>query len=67
MSDTDLGMSHIEVSGVLIRTPLGGFYNHSDNPNIERVQVSPIQWNLFTLRNIDEGEELLATYSLYKP
>ena len=67
ISDTDLGMSHIEVNGVLIRTPLGGFYNHSEIPNIQRIQVSPIQWNLFTMRNIEEGEELVATYTLYKP
>ena len=67
LANVDLGMSHIEVHGQLIRTPLGGFYNHSDDPNIESVQVSPIQWNLFTIRNIAEGEELVATYKLYIP
>ncbi len=35
-SGTDLGQSHVLVAGELIRTPLGGFYNHVDsNPNIE--------------------------------
>ena len=28
-----LGMSHIVVDEVIYRTPLGGFINHSDNPN----------------------------------
>ena len=32
---TSLGLSHIKVNGEYIRTPLGGFYNHSDNPNCE--------------------------------
>lgn len=67
IADTDLGMSHIEVNGVLVRTPLGGFYNHSETPNIQRIQVSPIQWNLFTLRNIEIDEELVARYTLYTP
>ena len=36
---TDLGVSHVEIEKdkmspkELIRTPLGGFINHSDNPN----------------------------------
>lgn len=60
----DLGMSHIDVNGVIIRTPLGGFYNHSDSPNCERTQVGN-QWNLFTIRDIKAGEELTATYGFY--
>ena len=28
-----LGMSHIIVDEVIYRTPLGGFINHSDEPN----------------------------------
>ena len=28
-----LGMSHIVVDEVIYRTPLGGFINHSDDPN----------------------------------
>ena len=31
--ETSLGMSHVKVDGEYIRTPLGGFYNHSDDPN----------------------------------
>ena len=36
---TNLGVSHQHIhSNLLIRTPLGGFYNHSDKPNILRVE-----------------------------
>lgn len=64
-ANIDLGMSHILVDEVVIRTPLGGFYNHSDNPNCIRKQVSPKQWNLFTLKDIEAGEEITAKYTLY--
>ena len=30
---TTLGISHMKMNGMLIRTPLGGFINHSDTPN----------------------------------
>ena len=30
--DTELGLSHILLEEI-IRTPLGGFINHSDDPN----------------------------------
>ena len=28
-----LGISHVVVDDKIMRTPLGGFVNHSDNPN----------------------------------
>ena len=36
--DTTIGMTHIEIENDLIRTPLGGFVNHSEEPNCERKQ-----------------------------
>ena len=30
---TDLGMSHLIIGDEIIRTPLGGFINHSVTPN----------------------------------
>ena len=30
---TNFGMTHLQFGKTLIRTPLGGFLNHSDNPN----------------------------------
>jgi len=36
---TNLGMSHIEIDDTLIRTPLGGFINHSDDANCVKVEL----------------------------
>ena len=30
---TNLGVTHLKIGEKIIRTPLGGFINHSDNPN----------------------------------
>ena len=38
--NTFIGVTHIrdeQFENKYIRTPLGGFYNHSDNPNIQRM------------------------------
>ena len=70
---TNFGMSHIQVSSTIIRTPLGGFVNHSDDPNCEKVKLKFTnsdyrfnKWNLVTLKNIKEGEELTLKYTFYK-
>ena len=73
---TNLGMTHLQFGDTLIRTPLGGFLNHSDDPNCEKVKLkftngdkSPYvfnKWNLITLRDIKAGEELTLTYTFYK-
>lgn len=53
-----------------IRTPLGGFYNHSDTPNCETVfalNQNGIDYiSLKTLRKIWAGEELTTEYKLYQ-
>ena len=36
---TELGMSHIIINEEIIRTPLGGFINHSDLPNCEKYKI----------------------------
>jgi SET domain-containing protein len=51
---------------LLVRTPLGGFINHSDEPNCMRVQKDN-RWNLLTIANILPGEELTLRYTMYKP
>ena len=35
--ETSIGVTHVfmDEKGQVIRTPLGGFINHSDNPNCE--------------------------------
>ena len=37
--NTKLGLSHIRVDDLMVRTPLGGFYNHSDTPNCEKYKI----------------------------
>ena len=71
-----LGISHVLVEKdspvkggctdlVIYRTPLGGFINHSDDPNC-------IKWcedNIYyvkTIREIKKGEELFLKYTFYK-
>tara|TARA_R110000824_G_scaffold52695_1_gene146372 strand:+ start:154 stop:474 length:321 start_codon:yes stop_codon:yes gene_type:complete len=70
---TNLGMSHLEIGEKVIRTPLGGFINHADNDNCVKVELPMTnekfnykKWNLVTLRNIKEGEELTLRYTFYK-
>jgi len=70
-------MTHLQFGENLIRTPMGGFLNHSDKPNCEKVKLKFTnsdkeaaylfsKWNLITLKNIKEGEELTLTYTFYK-
>ena len=77
---TNFGMSHLQVRDELIRTPLGGFINHSDNPNCEKVKLPLLplyqKWNttwfqfikysLITIQDIKVGEELTTKYTFYK-
>jgi len=69
--DLILGISHVKDEKGLtgeewIRTPLGGFFNHSNTPNC-RVIKKEDHMLLSTIREIKEGEELTATYTLYNP
>ena len=51
-----------------IRTALGAFYNHSDDPNCRNVagfwHQLPVKY-LMTVKPIKAGEELTAQHSLY--
>jgi len=62
---TSLGMSHLKIGDKIIRTPLGGFVNHSSDANCVKVELRMTnekfnykKWNLVTLQDIKEGEEL---------
>ena len=67
--DTDLGSTHIKVPMIFnyIRTPLGGFINHSDKPNcfLECTQDwdDYFVFNIITKRLIKKNEELLLDYN----
>jgi len=69
---TDLGTSHLKMDDAIIRTPLGGFINHSDTPNCVKVELLLSEgshrkkWNLMTTQNIKEGEELTLSYTFYE-
>ncbi len=68
---TNLGMTHLKYSSVtmedeILRTPLGGFINHSNDPNCVKVEFNNDRWHLITLRNIKAGEELTVRYTFYK-
>tara|TARA_B100000287_G_C20372933_1_gene678462 strand:- start:138 stop:557 length:420 start_codon:yes stop_codon:yes gene_type:complete len=68
---TELGVSHVhypegEFHSDYIRTPLGGFTNHSTTPNCEFYECGNYL-KMRTLVDIKEGEELTANYTLYKP
>ena len=67
---TDLGISHYRKSDDVIRTPLGGFINHSEEPNMKRTQIriKPYwdKWNVSTIKDIKKGEELTLKYTMYR-
>ena len=70
-AETVLGVTHIESKNGsqngYWRTPLGGFINHSDDPNCVKKR-NKFTNNLYleTTKNIDGGEELTVQYTLYK-
>lgn len=64
--DTELGITHAKTSSALIRTPLGGFINDSDNPNCIITDMGRLDkdfYYLVTLRDIEPWEELTCDYS----
>ena len=68
---TELGISHYRIDRELIRTPLGGFINHADEPNCVRnqIRIRPgfDKWKLTVIEDIEEGEELTLKYKMYDP
>ena len=69
---TNLGMSHIKLKDTIIRTPLGGFINHANEPNCVKVELlmkndsfDYKKWNLITTQDIEKGEELTLRYTFY--
>jgi len=69
---TNLGITHIKIDDNIIRTPLGGFINHSNTPNCVKVELhangtEPFRkkWNLVTTQDIKKGEEITLRYTFY--
>jgi SET domain-containing protein len=74
--DHNFGMTHLKFGEKLIRTPLGGFLNHSDDPNCVKTKLrfttengstkhGYIFWNLVVIEDIKKGEELTVKYTFY--
>jgi len=74
---TNLGMSHLKIGDTIFRTPLGGFINHSNEPNCLKVELRMTdedkeghrydykKWNLIVSQDVKEGDELTVRYTFY--
>ena len=65
----NLGTSHVadrHFKNGYIRTPLGGFINHSNTPNCKKFKEGRFL-SILTITDIKEGEELTLNYSFYNP
>ena len=74
---TNFGVSHMKMNGMLIRTPLGGFINHSDTPNCiksryfmtntndVKIKHDYTRYDLVASEDIDGGKELTVIYTFY--
>lgn len=68
-----LGISHVstDLNGFkssLIRTPLGGFVNHSEDSNVEMIlsqypEHKKKVWFYVTTKDVNKGDELFTDYS----
>lgn len=67
----EIGITHVydpDFENDHIRTPLGGFINHSETPNCEiKTNESEEYRLLFTLEKIEMGKELTVKYTWYNP
>ena len=67
-SGINLGCTHVyntDFANDRIRTPLGGFINHSDTPNCELIKIGPYYY-LITSIDIMPDEEITLKYTLYE-
>ena len=72
LPSVDVGITHVYnlyFPNKWIRTPLGGFYNHSETPNCRLVndtlEDGTAIKRIVTLQHITPYEELTCSYSLY--
>ena len=74
---TNFGMTHVELGEKILRTPLGGFINHANDPNCVKVELLMSnhddpklkfdykKWNLVTIKDIKKDEEITLKYTFY--
>ena len=64
-----IGKIHVpnkkEENGYL-RTPLGGFGNHSDDPNCGKILMGDGSWWIYAKKDIEPDEEITWYYTLYE-
>ena len=66
---TLIGTIHISIKGEkhgYFRTPLGGFGNHSDDPNCSKILMDDGSWWIAASKDIMAGEEITWSYTLYE-
>ena len=67
--NTLIGTIHIPIKGEkhgYFRTPLGGFGNHSDDPNCSKILMDDGSWWIAANQDIMAGEEITWSYTLYE-
>ena len=69
--DIEIGISHIydpNFQDEYIRTPLGGFINHSETPNCELIDddENTDYKKIQSIKKVQQGDELTLKYSLYE-
>ena len=74
---TNFGMTHVDIGEKILRTPLGGFINHANDPNCVKVELLMSnhddpklkfdykKWNLVTIKDIKKDEEITLKYTFY--
>ncbi len=60
----EFGITHHWLDTECIRTPLGGFINHSETPNAFIVDDGDIR-TMYSVRKIKKDEEIVVYYKLY--
>ena len=72
-SNVYIGLTHIldeRFDNNYLRTPLGGFINHSEDPSATRkqIRIEPYwdKWNVTTIKDIKKGEEITLKYTMYR-
>ena len=68
--NTNIGISHVMLNdpSIWIRTPVGGFVNHSVTPNCVKIEEEQEWGKIYYMRTIKEimcGEELFLCYTFY--
>ena len=66
---TNIGISHVadrHFANGYIRTPLGGFINHSNTPNCKTLTEGRLI-SIITLTDIKAGDEITLHYTMYDP